>query len=183
MGASSLPTSVTWLDLGAGDGNVVPAISALGVDRIVALEYQAELLDVCPPDAARVVGSADRIPLHDASIGVTVAMDVLHHLTSRQLDHTLAELARVTRPGGHVLVCEPAPTKLRSALQVALMSRLSELSSYTRNKRRMVELEADTLVPWLEDEPELVGRAADAGFRLEATVRRPLHTMRRFARR
>lgn len=183
LGAALLPTDRPWLDLGAGDGNLTKALWDLGARCIVAVEYQTELLEGCDERAQPVTGSADRLPLKDGSIIVAVAMDVLHHLTSAQIDRTMAELRRVLVPGGRLLVCEPAPTLLRSVLGMALMSPLSSVSAFSRDKRRMVELEAETLVPWLECEPGFARRVTDEGFELESTVRRPLHTMRRFAKR
>jgi hypothetical protein len=86
----------------------------------------------------------------------------------------------VVRPGGHLLVCEPSPTVVRRILTVLLDSPLASFFEFSRDKRRMVDLEADTLVPWLDGEPGFVARAADVGFELEHTARRPLHTLRRF---
>jgi SAM-dependent methyltransferase len=180
LGSADLDPRSTWLDLGAGDGNVSDTLLRMGIDVVVALEYQKELLDRCPPELARVVATADGLPIAAGSIDVVVVMDVLHHLTPGQLRPTLDEIHRVLRPGGHLLVCEPAATLVRSVLGHALMSPLSRLTEFSRDKRRMVELEADTLFPWLAAERRFVDTAGAAGFDLEVERRRPLHTLRRF---
>lgn len=178
--AGELTDDEPWLDLGAGDGNLVPSLHALGVSRIVAIEPQLSLLARCPSPAAQVAAAAEALPLPDASVAVVVAMDVLHHLTQLQLDRCLAELRRVIRPGGRLLICEPAPTVVRRVLGAALATPVASLWSFSRDKRRMVELEADTLVPWLSAEHRFVQRAERAGFVCERRVRRPLHTLHRF---
>jgi SAM-dependent methyltransferase len=172
----------TWLDLGAGDGNLSALLARRGVDAVVALEYQEELLrhaDV----TARVVGDAAELPLATSSVDAVVVMDALHHLRFDRVAVCLAEVARVLRPGGPLFVCEPAPTVARSVLQRALDSPLGSLTAFSRDKRTMVELEADTLFPWLDREPGFVSLVGDHGFDLELTARRPLHTMRRFRQR
>lgn len=170
-----------WLDLGAGDGNLAAELMRRGADTVVALEYQFELLDGAWGGSG-VLGDAAVLPLRTASVHAAVAMDVLHHLEQEQLDRCLGEVARVLVPGAPWFVCEPAPTVIRSVLQRVLMSPLSSLSRFSRDKRTMVELEAATLVPWLHHEPDLAARAAPHGLQLEHTARRPLHTMRRFRR-
>jgi ubiquinone/menaquinone biosynthesis C-methylase UbiE len=183
LGATTVPAGATWVDVGAGDGNVAVELTELGAGTVVAVEYQPELLAACPPTVERAVGSAAALPLRSGTADAAIAMDVLHHLTRATLAEALEELHRVLRPGGVLLVCEPSPTVVRGVLHVALMSPLASLTRFSRAKRTMVELEADTLEPWLADEPGFVGRAAAAGFVLDHQVRRPLHTMRRFRRR
>jgi len=180
MGFDDLDPGVEWLDLGAGDGNLSATLLDLGVRRLTALEVQADLATRVPRGAAVVVGDVRALPLAGGWVSVAVVMDVLHHVPTDDLDVVLGELARVLRPGGHLLVCEPAPTVVRAVLTVLLGSPLASLTAFSRDKRRMVELEADTLVPWLRGESDFAGRAASAGFVLERTTRRPLHTLRRF---
>lgn len=175
-----------WLDLGAGDGNLSSVLAARGAELVAAVEYQPELLAAvrsAPTDPVHpVLGDAVALPVCSGSIESVVVMDVLHHLAPEQLEPCLGELARVLRPGGALYVCEPSPTMVRSVLQRLLDSPLGTLTSFSRRKRTMVELEADTLFPWLAREPGAPAMIADAGFRLEHTTRRPLHTLRRFRR-
>lgn len=171
-----------WLDLGAGDGNLSNLLARRGAETVVAVEYQEELLRHADA-TARVVGDAAELPLATSSVDAVVVMDALHHLQADRLAPCLAEVARVLRPGGPLFVCEPAPTVARSVLQRALDSPIGSLTAFSRDKRTMVELEADTLFPWLEREAAFVPLASEHGFLLEHTARRPLHTLRRFRRR
>jgi SAM-dependent methyltransferase len=49
--------------------------------------------------------SAEALPFDDASLGALVVFDVIHHLPSPR--RFFAEAARVLRPGGRVVACEP----------------------------------------------------------------------------
>ena len=91
----------TVLDAGAGTG---AASSALGARRAraIALDLSADMLAwnaaARPPCA---VADVRALPLADGSVDDAVAAFVLNHLTDPVSG--LAELARVTRPGGAVL--------------------------------------------------------------------------------
>lgn len=49
--------------------------------------------------------SAEALPFDDASVGALVLFDVIHHLPEPR--RFFAEAARVLRPGGRVVACEP----------------------------------------------------------------------------
>lgn len=183
MGFAGLDSGGIWLDLGAGDGNLVTTLAGLGVSHIVALEYQLDLVRHCPRSASVVCGSAVQVPLADESVDVVVVMDVLHHLSSADLAPGMEEIHRVLRPGGQLLVCEPAQTAVRWVLNLALMSPLSNLTAFSRDKRSMVEAEADTLYPWLASERSFSRLAAQLGFDQVVGHRGAMSSLSRFLRR
>ena len=78
------------LDLGGGARRLDP--------RLVNLDL-ADLPEV------DIVAPADRLPFRDASLGLVVAQEVLEHLPDPHA--TLAEIARVLRPGGLAYVQTP----------------------------------------------------------------------------
>jgi len=90
------------LDLGAGTGAASRAVLARR-GRVVALDLSADMLAFHsherPPAA---VADASRLPLVDGGVDVVIAAFSLTHVDP-PLDG-LAEAARVTRPGGWVLV-------------------------------------------------------------------------------
>jgi ubiquinone/menaquinone biosynthesis C-methylase UbiE len=182
VGAASLPTGGRWLDLGSGDGNLTEALLLAGAGRVLSLDYQLDLLRHVPPAADRVVGSAVQLPLRTASLDVVVIMDVLHHLEPTQHRPAAAEVARVLRPGGQLLVFEPVDTVVRRSLGVALLSPLSGLTQFSRDKRQMVEEEASTLMPFLRAERDLPTWFRDAGFTVVSRRRGALHGAYRFRR-
>ena len=84
------------LDLGAGTGKLTAVLVDLGLD-VVAVEPSAEMRARIPARAQVLGGSAERIPLPDASVDAVLAAQAFHWF---DLDVALPEIARVLRPGG-----------------------------------------------------------------------------------
>jgi SAM-dependent methyltransferase len=94
-----LPPTATVLDLGAGTGK----LTRLLVSRfaaVVAVEpdpgMRRLLVELCP-EARVLTGSAEEIPLGDASVDAVFAAETFHLWDG---ERALAEVARVLRPGG-----------------------------------------------------------------------------------
>lgn len=89
------------LDLGAGTGKLTRSLVAAGHD-VVAVDPSepmlAQLRTVLPAVDARV-GSAERLPLEDASVDVVTAGQAYHWFDPAV---ALPEIARVLRPGGRL---------------------------------------------------------------------------------
>jgi SAM-dependent methyltransferase len=90
---------VDVVDVGAGTGKLTRALVALG-HRVTAIEPLPEMLELIPetaPGAFASLGSAEVIPMPDASADVVTCAQSFHWF-----DHTLAlpEIARVLRPDG-----------------------------------------------------------------------------------
>ena len=66
--------------------------------------------DILPAPWLDLVCDAQQLPFPDASFGNIVMVDVLHHIASPLT--FLIEAARVLRPDGCVILCEPAITPL-----------------------------------------------------------------------
>jgi ubiquinone/menaquinone biosynthesis C-methylase UbiE len=176
----SLPRNTRILDVGAGDGNLYTTLRDVGFTEIWGLEYQPELAAMHPDRKRIVIASAAGIPFATGSMPAVIVMDVLHHLTQEQLVDAFREIRRVLRPGGVLYICEPANTLFRRMLTVLLMSPLSSVSRFSRDKRAMVEQERDTLEPWLETETALPTRISEGGFRPQSFKRYWLHLYGRF---
>jgi SAM-dependent methyltransferase len=89
------------VDLGAGTGKLTRVLVALG-HRVTAIEPLDEMrveLEVAVPGAVALEGSAEAIPLPNASAGVVTCAQAFHWF-----DHTSAmpEIARVLRPRGRL---------------------------------------------------------------------------------
>lgn len=90
---------VRVLDLGAGTGKLTAVIASLG-HEVVAVEpdgaMRAELTALLPEITA-LAGTAERIPLPDASVDAVLVGQALHWFDH---EHALPEIGRVLRPGG-----------------------------------------------------------------------------------
>jgi SAM-dependent methyltransferase len=101
------------IDIGAGAGGNTRVLEAAGW-KATALEVSdvgVELARARGLDA--VQGDARAIPFPDDQFGLLVAYDVLEHI--EEDDQVVAEIARVVRPGGRVLIAVPADPRLWSA--------------------------------------------------------------------
>jgi SAM-dependent methyltransferase len=103
-----LPRSATVLDLGAGTGKLtrllVPAYA-----RVVAVEpshAMRRILEAAAPPADIIRGTAQDIPLADASVDGVFAAQAFHWFDDEQ---SIAELIRVLRPGGAVVLLFNVP--------------------------------------------------------------------------
>lgn len=81
-------------------------LRAVGLDasRAWVIE-QARLAGERRHDCLLVHGDVTRLPLRDGSLGTVLAFDVLEHVA--QPEQALAELSRVLRPGGQLLLHVP----------------------------------------------------------------------------
>ena len=101
------------LDIGAGAGGNTRVLESAGW-KATALEFSdagVELARARGLDA--VQGDARAIPFPDDQFGLLVAYDVLEHI--EEDDQVVAEIARVVRRGGRVLIAVPADPSLWSA--------------------------------------------------------------------
>ena len=127
-------TTARLLDVGCGTGGAALVLAryghAIAVDRAAA----SFAISRDRPYRHRIVGDAGGpLPLADGSIDVVCALDILEHLDD---DAAAArELARVTRPGGHVIAFVPAFNSL-----------WDYNDEYSHHKRRYVVGELERLL-------------------------------------
>jgi ubiquinone/menaquinone biosynthesis C-methylase UbiE len=95
------------LDVGTGAGALAFAFAPL-VREVVGLDPVPELLDLARkrslPNTQFVEGDGTALPFSDGAFDLTGTHRTLHHVA--QPERVVAELARVTRPGGRVLVVD-----------------------------------------------------------------------------
>jgi ubiquinone/menaquinone biosynthesis C-methylase UbiE len=95
------------LDVGTGAGALALALAPL-VREVVGLDPVPELLELARaralPNTEFVEGDGTALPFPDGNFDLAGTHRTLHHVTHP--DRVLAEMVRVTRPGGHVLVVD-----------------------------------------------------------------------------
>ncbi|GAA0917016.1 class I SAM-dependent methyltransferase [Nonomuraea longicatena] len=103
------------LDVGCGTGYLSrimaqvagPSGQVTGVDLSVPMIEHARRQ--APADCAYVVGEAQRLDLPDASMDVVTSSLAVHHLPVAARAAAFAEMHRVLRPGGRLLIAEFRP--------------------------------------------------------------------------
>lgn len=94
------------LDLGGGTGLNVPALVKRGA-KVTLLDASKEMLEQARRkkiSAELKLGDARRLPFPDGIFDGALCSDAWHHMTEQR--QVAAELARVLRPGGKVVVLE-----------------------------------------------------------------------------
>jgi SAM-dependent methyltransferase len=89
------------LDLGAGTGKFLPLLLATGAE-VIAVEPVTAMRDqlaAALPGVRALAGSAEAIPLADASLDAIVCAQAFHWFANRR---AFAEIGRVLKPGGAV---------------------------------------------------------------------------------
>ncbi|HSL22915.1 MAG TPA: methyltransferase domain-containing protein [Vicinamibacterales bacterium] len=105
------------VDVGCGRGALRPALDGIATTYV---GLDAVRYDGFPERAEFVEADLDRapLPLPDAAADVAIALETIEHLENpRQF---VRELARITRPGGWVLLSTPNQLSLLSRLTLLL---------------------------------------------------------------
>ncbi|MDP1632434.1 MAG: class I SAM-dependent methyltransferase [Caulobacter sp.] len=101
---------LTVVDLGCGVGRLTPALAETFGGPVHGVEPSARMREIAVATAGHPgvdyrAGEAARIPLEDASVDAVLMFLSFHHVPDRAA--AAAEIARVLRPGGRVLVRSP----------------------------------------------------------------------------
>lgn len=107
--ARHLPVTrpLVWLDLGSGTGRMTPSLASTfggpvyGVEPSDKMRAQA-VAHAGHPAVTYAAGSAEQIPLPDASCDAALLFFVWHHVVDREA--AAQELRRVVKPGGTLFV-------------------------------------------------------------------------------
>ncbi|MBE1609328.1 class I SAM-dependent methyltransferase [Actinopolymorpha pittospori] len=110
---ADLPYGGVVVDVGCGTGRALPALrEAVGSEgSVIGLDLTPQMLAVAKSygrarQAALVLADARRLPLPDGAADAVFAAGLLMHLPSTETG--LAELARVTRSGGRLVLFHPS---------------------------------------------------------------------------
>lgn len=96
MEAVSTLTPGRALEVGCGRGRWLRRLRALG--------WRTHGLDIAPAGRPGAIAEAARLPVQSASVDLALAITVLQHVERQE--EALADLVRIVRPGGAVLLVE-----------------------------------------------------------------------------
>jgi SAM-dependent methyltransferase len=125
------PESRRLLDAGCGSGFNLLALAPLG--RAVGIDLAPEAIAFCRERGVRAVrASLLALPFSDAVFDAVTSLDVIYHAWVADDRAAVAEMARVLRPGGVLLLRVPALRLLWGAHDGEVLSR----HRYTRAELR-----------------------------------------------
>ncbi len=90
------------IDVGGGPGFFVRELNRMGARSFCIDADSGEMAALGPPETGSIVASATRMPVASGTVDVCFSSNVLEHV--RDWPAMLAEMVRVTRPGGIVFV-------------------------------------------------------------------------------
>ncbi|MGB7356889.1 MAG: demethylmenaquinone methyltransferase [Mycobacterium sp.] len=152
------------LDLAAGTAVSTEELAASGA-WCVAADFSVGMLAAgAGRRVPKVAGDATRLPFDD---GVFDAVTISFGLRN-VVDHAagLREMARVTRPGGRLVVCEfstPTNTLFSTVYKEYLMQALPRIARAVSSNPDAYVYLAESIRAWPE-QPELARRIGDAGW-------------------
>ncbi len=162
------PADAEVLDVAAGPGNVATELLARGATSVTALDLSYNML----AEGARrghegitwVNGDAMALPFPDATFDAVTISFGLRNVPDPEL--ALREFARVTRPGGRVVVAEfAAPTwaPFRALYLRYLVGLLPQVARVVSSSAPAYRYLADSILAW-PDRAEVAGWIRDAGY-------------------
>lgn len=163
--ALDLPPGARVLDVAAGTGRLSEALLEAG-HRPVALDFSWEMLaaGAAQLDLAWVNGDGTRLPFPDGVFdGVTIGFG-LRNLPDPA--RGLAEMARVVRPGGRLVVLEfstPTARWFREVYRRYLVAAVPRIARVASSDPRAYRYLAESILAW-PDQPGLARVIAGAGW-------------------
>jgi SAM-dependent methyltransferase len=155
-----------FVELFCGRGNGLHALSQLGFTHLEGVDLSARLIGLYRGAAKCYVSDCRRLAFPDQSKDVLIVQGGLHHLPTlpESLEQTLAEMRRVLREDGRLIVVEPWRTPFltlaHSISEIPLVRRCSaKLDAFAA----MTELERQTYEQWLT-QPALILKLAHSYF-------------------
>ncbi|MDQ6622354.1 MAG: class I SAM-dependent methyltransferase [Verrucomicrobiota bacterium] len=108
----------TYLDVGAGNGELIDRVMREFPVTVRACDYRADLITLGDVTVDVVNLNTDTLPYADASFDLVTCTEVIEHL--EDFRHAIREISRVLRPGGVFIVSTPNVLNLRSRLRYLL---------------------------------------------------------------
>ncbi len=103
------------LDVAAGDGGMSSLVAGITGGRLVTHDLDpGECGAARDAGLAPVRGDVRRLPFADAVADITIVFEIVEHFTAADAGALVAELARVTKPGGALLLSTPNRYSLES---------------------------------------------------------------------
>jgi ubiquinone/menaquinone biosynthesis C-methylase UbiE len=162
LGARRWPRNAEIVELFCGRASGLVALKRLGFERIQGVDLSPRLIAEYRGPAQCIVADCRKLPFSDHCKDILIVQGGLHHLPKLpdDLKQALAEMQRVLRKEGRVVVVEPWLTPfLRFVHAVSRNSLARRLSNSLDALAIMIQYERRTYEQWLT-QPELIKKVA-----------------------
>lgn len=159
LGAATWPNDARIVELFCGRGNGLEALEQLGFTDLHGIDLSPRLLAKYDGPAATLCGDCRALPYTDCAMDIAIVQGGLHHLPvlPDDLALTLAEVRRVLKPGGRLVVVEPWLTPFLSIVHWACERRLVRRAWPKMDAlATMIEHEQATYDNWLGRPDEIL---------------------------
>lgn len=166
LAASDWPRDAAVVELFCGRGNGLHALTRLGFTHVEGVDLSARLIAQYQGSARTYIGDCRDLPFPPQSKDVIIIQGGLHHLPTLpdDLDRTLAQIRRVLRPTGQLVVVEPWLTPFLSVVHFLSRRRLMRrVFPKVDAFATMVAHEQRTYDQWLH-QPKLVRGCFESHF-------------------
>ena len=174
FGFENLPKEIRIAEIFCGRGGGLVALERLGFNSIEGVDLSDSLLEQYRGPATLHLANCMNMPFDSGTFDAVVVHGGLHHLPKlpADLDQTLSEVARITKPGGKFYAVEPWRTPFLSfAHFVTELSFMRRLYAKGDALAIMTERERVTYEQWL-DHSTLILKTFAKHFRAERSENR-----------
>jgi ubiquinone/menaquinone biosynthesis C-methylase UbiE len=115
--AAELPRAddAVVIDIAAGDGAFSELVASQTGGRLITHDISRHECTACAANGHEAVrGDARHLPFADHTADVTIAFEIIEHFERWEAEAVVGELARITKPGGTVLISTPNRYSLES---------------------------------------------------------------------
>lgn len=158
LGVDEWPRDAEIVELFCGRGNGLRALQLLGFTRVEGVDLSERLVAQYRGNARCYVGDCRQLPFDDESKDALIVQGGLHHLLSLpdDLEQTLAQMHRVLRKDGRVVLVEPWLTPFLRFAHLACENPIARrLSNKVDALAVMIQHERRTYEQWLS-QPDVV---------------------------
>jgi ubiquinone/menaquinone biosynthesis C-methylase UbiE len=166
LGSAQWPRDAEIVELFCGRGNGLNALERLGFTHLEGVDLSPRLIARYRGPARCMVGDCRQLPFADRSKDVLIVQGGLHHLPAlpEDLEQTFAEMQRVLRKEGRVVIVEPWLTPFLKFVHAVSENPLARrLSNKLDALATMIQFERRTYEQWLT-QPELIRKIARMHF-------------------
>ena len=151
LGVHQWNRETSVLEICSGRGNGLVAWRRLGFQRVHGVDLSPGLVEKSDLRRSCIVGDARRLPIRTASRDVAIVQGGLHHLLQfDDVREALAEMHRVLKPDGRVIIIEPWRTPFLRLVHLVSEQPLARRMSNTLDAfATMTEHERSTYEGWL----------------------------------